>query len=601
MQVAANFLESYQVIGTCWGLLQKFAEPGLVRWGSSLEEAHSVLVAGSPEQALSAAATALRENPNDPAALVLSADGFTACGKPLEALELLRRAVALSPQSPSLHLLPAHQLMGLRRPEEAMLWLERGLALLEENGVGAASAHNPAQLKLVFKQRLAETLIAQGQLEQAWLHLTPLVPEESSLAALAADLLLKLNRPADALPLAQQHAEDTATADALELLARCHFRGGDQAEYAALLRQASLASQQDARLVSLAAQATFDEADSDATIALGWNLLRTGLELAGAKPELRLLESRQLLLDGHFEQGWPAYAARLQLPSNQLRAPCPEPWDAQDPAGRPVVVVAEQGVGDVLFFSRFLPALIAEAGTVYLLVEPRLVSLLRRSYPQVVVLEQLELARALAGEQALWIPLGSLPLRYGASEQAIALAASVPLTLQASLQALWAERLRREAVSPMRIGISLTAGGVQQEYQQRKRDVKASIVLEPLQNRNITLIDLQHRAELSQLDQGGTQFLRFEGITRDLDQLCALISQLDALITCDQTNAFLGGMLGIPTLALVPPNPHFMFGRKGERSLWFDCLRIVRAPRWADWSSASGDYGRALNELLSGT
>jgi tetratricopeptide (TPR) repeat protein len=566
-----------------------------------LAAAHQALLDGSPDQALAAAAAALRKNRADLAALVLSADAFTACGKPLEALQLLQRVVALQPDNPALYLLPAHQLVNLGRPEEAQLSLERGLARLEVERVGSQIVDSPGQLQLLFKERLAQVLSMQGQLEHAWLELASLLPQSLSLCSLAADLLLKLNRPDEALPLAQRYAETACTADAFELQARCQFRLGDQSAYAALHRKASRRFPQDAGMASLAAQATFDEDDSEATVALGWDVLRTGLQCAGPTPELRFVESRQLLLDGHFEQGWSAYESRLQLPNNQLRAPCPESWDAQDPAGRSVVVVAEQGVGDVLFFSRFLPALIAEAGPVYVLVEPRLVSLLRRSFPQVVVLEQLELARALAGQQALWIPLGSLPLRYGASAQAIARSHSVHLTLQRSLQTLWAQRLDHETVLPLRIGLSLTAGGVQQEYQQKKRDVQASMVLEPLKNRSVTLIDLQHRSALSNVSQEALQILRFEGITRDLDQLCALVSQLDGLITCDQTNAFLGGLLGIPTLVLVPPNPHFMFGRQGRRSLWFDSVHVVRAPRWGDWQGASADYKRALGELFSGT
>jgi len=572
---------------TLWGLLQRAAPEELQNADPALASGHQSLCDGSAEAALAAAAAGLRQNAQDPAALLLSADAFTACGRPLEALDLLRSAVAAQPQGPGLQLAMAQQLLNLGRAEEAQLCLQRSLAL-----VAAGDVPSAALLKPILLERLVQALLARNQLEEAWSQIELEVPNYPELAELGADLLLKLNRPLEALPFAQAHASSAPSAQAAELLALCHFRAGDQTAYAELLRQASDREPQVARLASLAAQATFDQAVDAATVEAGWQRLRAGLEEAGPEPELRFLEARQMLLDGLFAQAWSVYEARLCLPNKQLLASCPQPWDGESPNGRSVVVVAEQGVGDVLFFARFLPALQAEAGTVFLLVEPRLVLLLRRSYPQVVVLEQIELARALAGEQALWIPLASLPLRYGTSKEAIAATSGVQLQLQPCLQTRWAQRLEQEAPSSPRLGISLTAGGPTQEYQQRKREVPAEVVLQPLQDRDLTLIDLQHRGTLP--------LLRFEGLTRDLDQLCALISQLDALITCDQTNAFLGGMLGIPTLVLVPPNPHFMFGRDGGRSLWFDSLRIVRAPRWADWQGVGRAYERELEVMLAG-
>ena len=587
------------MLPTCFGQLQTLSPEELEGADPALEMAHQRLLEGQAEPALAAAAAVLRLNPQSPAALVLSTDGFKACGKPVEALELLRRAAALRPQSAAFQLLTGQHLLDLGQAEEAQLWLERGLALLGPAS-NAGTQQAPTQLHLLLTERLAQALILCNQLEQAWSLLAPLASDHLSLAGLAADLLLRLNRASEALPLAEAHVRYAGTAEAYLLQAGCQFRSGDQAAYAALLRQGAARFPQNGKLTSLAAQASFDEADSNTAVQASWELLNSGLQQAGPLPEIRFLEARQLLLDGCFEQGWPAYEARLRLPNNQLVAPCPEAWSGQNPAGQSVVVVAEQGVGDVLFFARFLPALLAEAGTVFLVVEPRLVALLRRSYPQVVVLEQPELARALAGTEALWIPLASLPLRYGTTPEAIAATAGVQLRLQASLQHLWAQHVQRDADEPVRLGLSLTAGGSAQEYQQRKRDVEAALVLEPLQALDVTLIDLQHREALSHDSNSSLQVLRFEGITRDLDQLCALISQLDGLITSDQTNAFLGGMLGIPTLALVPPNPHFMFGRRGPRSVWFDRLHIVRAPRWADWHSAKTAYGMALKELLSG-
>ena len=592
---------------TSWGLLERIAPHEFDGCDPSLEQAHRALLSGAAEPALAAAAAALKLNRRDPLALVLSADGFTACGKRVEALELLLQASADQSCSPAFCLLPAEQLMSLGRAEEAQLCLERGLAALARAGgaeVGNKTCIEGAghiELHLLFRERLARSMLAQGLVEQAWLQLEGLVPLHPELNGLAAELLLKLDRTSQALLLAQKHHQAVGTATSAHFLARCYFRCGDQAAYAETLRVAGDTHPQDVGLASLAAQATFDSADDPATLQAGWQRLNDAFSAAGQAAELKFLEARQLLLDGHLEEGWAAYEARLQLPNNQLRVTCPMPWNGESPNGRPVVVVAEQGVGDILFFARFLPTLAAESGTVFLLVESRLVSLLRRSYPEVVVLEQPDLARALSGERALWIPLGSLPIRYGSSQKTIAAGDNRQLQPQAGLIKLWNERMADQAGGRLRVGVSITAGGGTQEYQQRKRDVDPNVVLPPLCEIGAAVIDLQHRAVLQTPPQQDLAVMRFKGITRDLDQLCALISQLDLLITSDQTNAFLGGILGSPTLAVVPPNPHFMFGRQGAITPWFSSLRIARARHWAGWQSAQDSYSCELEAMLSGT
>ena len=584
---------------TMWGLLKQVAPTDLQGSDPALDAAHRTLLDGEPVPALAAAAAVLQSNPQDHLALVLSADGFTACGKRLEALELLQRAVAFRPHSPAFQLLPGQLLLSLGRAEEAQLFFERGLTLLlTTEGSDALGG----ELQLCLRERLVQSLLAQNQLDKAWIQLEPLLDIHHELSGTAAEILMKLGRPEQALPLARRHCDMAGTPAAAQLLARCHFRLGDQAAYAGVLCTTSANHPEDGNLSALASQAIFDQANSQCTVHAGWQMLERGLAAVGQSAELSFLEARQLLLDGCYEKGWIAYQARLQLSNHQLQAPCSYAWQGESPAGRSIVVVAEQGVGDVLLFARFLPALTREAGTVYLLVEPRLTTLLRLSYPDVVVLEQQELARVLAGDRALWIPLASLPMRYGTTVSAIVSGAhGDQLRLQPNLVQLWSERLLLEPRQHLRIGVSLTAGSPSQEYQQRKRSVDAAMVLGPLEQIGAIVIDLQHRDRLQESTIKSLQPLRFEGVTRDLNHLCALISKLDLMISSDQTNVFLAGMLGVPTLAVVPPNPHFMFGREGSITPWFNSLRIVRAPRWADWDGAREIYCSVLKDMLSGT
>jgi len=575
-----------------WQLLA-LAEPILIERASpKLLAGFEAICAGKPEQALEAAANILRETPEDGLALILSCDAFICYSKPLEALELLRKASDLLHASPSFDLLVAEHLLNLDRPAEAQFCLEKILALSSTDLQNVSP-----NLELLTRERLIRALIRQSQLEAAWQEYEILLPRYSHLSGQAAELLLKLDRGFDALDLALKHDHLQRSVDSARLLANCHFRCRDHDAYSELLLHASRDFPADAGLATLAAQAAFDSSSADSDTKTAWQILSDLLLHHPDSPEASFLNARQLLLDQNYEAGWLAYQSRLSLPNPQLYAACPTEWIGESPEGRHVVVVAEQGVGDILFFARFLSKLKEEATSVVLLCPSRLASLLRHSYPDLVVLEQVGLAVDLAGTNALWIPLASLPLRYGNTLSLIESSRrEEQLCIHPFVRNLWARKLSEACTHNIRVGLSLTAGSSHQEYQQVKRDVPETLVGSLLVGKEVSIVDLQHRGELDAALHD--DLVRFPGITHDLEHLCGLIQNLDLLITSDQTNAFLGGMLGVPTLAIVPPNPHFMFVRSGTSTPWFQSLRIVRSSRWADWSTCDSLLAQQVSLML---
>jgi tetratricopeptide (TPR) repeat protein len=129
----------------------------------------------------------------------------------------------------------------------------------------------------------------------------------------------------------------------------------------------------------------FDEAIED---------LDRCIAIAGPGPEavsMRMERARVLLAAGRLAEGWEDYKARLDpLYEDLTLFVCDRPeWTPQmDIAGRRLLLMGEQGLGDQVLFANLVPKVLEEigpAGELILAVEPRLVPIFSRSFPGVTV------------------------------------------------------------------------------------------------------------------------------------------------------------------------------------------------------------------------
>lgn len=168
--------------------------------------------------------------------------------------------------------------------------------------------------------------------------------------------------------------------------------------------------------------------------------LRRALAL---KPDFALAQvdlAFTLLLAGRLEEGWTWYgkrwndAARTQRPAF-FRPELEWQGPGQSLEGKRLLVYAEQGLGDVLQFARYLPLLQALGATVSAVVQPELVPLLESSFAGVTCARP---DRPLACD--LHAALLDLPGRFGTTLPTIP--AAVPyLRAPADRVAHWREQL----------------------------------------------------------------------------------------------------------------------------------------------------------------
>ena len=306
---------------------------------------------------------------------------------------------------------------------------------------------------------------------------------------------------------------------------------------------------------------------------------------------------------GEFDLGWPLYESRFDVSAlgNPARRFSAARWDGVQPlAGKTLLIHAEQGLGDVIQFCRYLPLLSAQGASVVFEVMPSLKALLRT----------LPAAIGLVGRGAplppidYYCPLLSLPLAFNTRVDTIP--AQVPyLTAEPPRVASWRQRLR--SLSGLRVGLAWQGNlTVEKQVWARGRSIPLA-ALEPLtQLPGICLIALQKGPGLEQLHN--VPFAeRIIDLSADLDRgsdafldTAAVMAGLDLVISSDTSIAHLAGALGRPVWTVLAASAEWRWGLERSDCPWYPTMRLFRQTTDGDWDAVVAAIAAALQELTAG-
>lgn len=308
-------------------------------------------------------------------------------------------------------------------------------------------------------------------------------------------------------------------------------------------------------------------------------LNRRAVELAPRDPEVCWNLAISLLLAGRWEEGWAWYEARLSLPDANRAAIPPLPrWDGVPDADLDLVVYAEQGLGDVIQFVRFLPIARARVRTLHFL-GPRVLEPLLGQHPGIDHYH----IRATDLPAHKCIALLSLPAALGLSRPDTAPPAALPKP-SAERLTRWAPEVR--ALGPFVVGL------VHQGNPAYAADAARSIALHrfaPLwRSPELTVLNLQkgHGEEQHLALAAHDRPHRWtDGIDVDAPFLdtAAILLHLDAFVTTDTAAAHLAGSLGVPTHLLLPFVPDWRWGLTGDSHPYYPSIRLHRQQKPGRW------------------
>jgi hypothetical protein len=308
--------------------------------------------------------------------------------------------------------------------------------------------------------------------------------------------------------------------------------------------------------------------------------LRRALELDADNHQARWNYAYLQLLTGRHREAWPNFRARLSLDewSANAQGRGRPRWGGEALGGRTLLVHTEQGFGDTLQFSRFLPRLKEYGGRVLLSTYAPLERLLSAML-DALGLDGLVVEGREPPDFDFVVPIMELPAILDAGPED--LAPLPPPALPADPSTPPAPELDGPGFS---VGLAWAGSPAHSNDALRSMPPELLAGLAGLPGaEKISWYGLQKppAAEPPALP-GFTDLSPRMGDFLDTARLAA---RLDLVVTVDTSVAHLAGLLGLPAIVMLAHVPDWRWGL-GETTPWYPGLALVRQPSHGDWGGA---------------
>lgn len=293
------------------------------------------------------------------------------------------------------------------------------------------------------------------------------------------------------------------------------------------------------------------------------------------------------LARGAYGIGFNLYEYRMtkQNLSRSLRMAGMSIWFDQPVAGKSVLLVAEQGVGDTIQFVRFARQLTDLGARVSVKGTPGLTRLLTGADGVAEVVE----GRTIMGD--LIEVMMSLPVRLGidletlpAPRRYIEPPGPPPIVLPSD--------------GPLRVGIAWAGNPGHQR--DAWRSMPADLLAPLVEIDGVSFYSLQVKAPATNRmsPEMAGHVVDLEPHVGDFADTAALIDQLDLVITIDSSVAHVAGALGVPCWIMLSYVTDWRWLKGRDDSPWYPSVRLFRQKTPGDWQDVVARVAEALSEKV---
>lgn len=294
---------------------------------------------------------------------------------------------------------------------------------------------------------------------------------------------------------------------------------------------------------------------------------------------------------GDFKQGWPLYERRIDTNYYHFSPNWMIPkWDGNtDLNGKRVLLVAEQGFGDNIMLSRFIPQLKETGADIALKCQPELVRLFS-TLPCKIQTE-----RMIRQDQFdYYIPMMSLAYHFEQDWHKWPATPSFSIPAEASAKY---EPLARHSQEHFKVGI-VWSGSPAFEHNKR-RALTLTPFLELVRHfPQMRFFSFQKGAPESELNECGSGTIaHLGGSFDDFADTAAALQHMDLIIMTDSALAHLAGSYDIPVLNMLDYAPYWIYLPADTKTPIYPSMRLLRQNAPNDWATPLEKLRTVLGEI----
>lgn len=309
-------------------------------------------------------------------------------------------------------------------------------------------------------------------------------------------------------------------------------------------------------------------------------------------PDIRRNRGMGLLAKGHYIEGWRDYEYRWQTARfRKLQRDWPVPmWDGSDLTGKRILVHAEQGLGDTLQFCRYL-SMLHDFGAQVIFECADSLRLLIETMPGV---DAVMVPGAPLPKIDCHAPLLSLPGLFGTTVESVP--ADVPYLAVPDGRAEKWRKIAAKWPESRKIGIAWRGSPDHPRDAVRSPGLAAFMALAALDT--VALVSLQKEGGMAELASvmGAEKIIDPSDQIGDFADTAALMTTLDAVVSCDSAPLHLAGALGITAFAALPHVAEWRWGQAGDATPWYPGMTLVRQPQFGDWAGVFAQVNALLTK-----
>lgn len=297
---------------------------------------------------------------------------------------------------------------------------------------------------------------------------------------------------------------------------------------------------------------------------------------AGDESFINFMLSSLYFKERDFKKGYKHYIKKEEKPADyHITAKLKNKWDGKVYKDETLLVYCDQGAGDCMMFSRYLPFLEKKFGKIKVLCPKPLYKLFKRSFKDCKNIEFYEFRKRLPRYDKyvvqsnlpyyLKMPLENIPNSEGY------LRADKKITEEYS---------KMMNTDKLKVGVVWEAGGIGwRELLNRTLNVS---FFEPLFDiKGVQFYSFQVKPTMDNyknynlIDLGKT----FD----DFDKTAGALKNLDILVTVDTSVAHLAGALGVKTFMLLPYVTDWRWFDNDKKTEWYDSITIYKQKNPKSW------------------